>query len=169
MLYFTKNVPTFKYHSLTNKARVWVNLEKWTKTTKLWVLAEYQWTPKCKRSSWTGHHRRSGRSRQLDLSVKNGKLQKTNIITQNCEYSKNEYSQFWVFLFIFRNLRFFTERSNCLLLPDLLWCAVQELRLYFGVYWYSAHTHNFVVFVHFFILTHKRGLFVKEWSSVAKG
>ncbi len=41
--------------------------------------------------------------------------------------------------------------------------------MFFGVDWYSAGTHNFVVFVKFSKLTHKCALFVKEWNSVAKG
>ncbi len=121
------------------------NLEKWTKTTKLWVLAEFQSTQKNSSSSWIGHHRRSGRRRQLDLSVKNPFLRKLNKKTQNCEYSFREYSQFWVFLFVFRKTGFSTQRSNCLLLPDLLWCPIQELELFFGVDWNSASTHNFLV------------------------
>ncbi len=89
--------------------------------------------------------------------------------TQNCEYSKNEYSQYWVFWFIFSSYEFFKERSNCLLLPDSLWCPIQELGSFFNVDWYSSITHNFVVFVHFFKLTHICALSVKEWNSVAKG
>ncbi len=72
-------------------------------------------------------------------------------------------------MFVFGKTEFFTERSNCLLLPDLLWCPIQELELFFGVDGYSASTHTFVAFVHFSKLTHKCALFVKEWSSVAKG
>ncbi len=46
------------------------------------------------------------------------------------------------FLLIFCQYGFFTKRSNCLLLPDLLWCPIQELGLFFSVDWYSANTHN---------------------------
>ncbi len=41
--------------------------------------------------------------------------------------------------------------------------------MFFGVDWYSASTHNFVVFVDSSNLTSRRGLFVKQWSSEAKG
>ena len=51
--------------------------------------------------------------------------------------------------------------QNCLLLPDPQWCPIQELGSFFGVDWYSASTHYFVVFVHFSKLTHKCALFVK--------
>ena len=69
---------------------------------------------------------------------------------------------FYFFLFVFGRSGFFIEMSNCLQLPELLWCPIQELELLFGVDGYSASTHNFVVFVHFSKLTHKCALFVKE-------
>ncbi len=46
---------------------------------------------------------------------------------------------------------------------------MQELGSFFSADWYSASTHNFVVFVHFSKLTHKCALFVKEWNSGDKG
>ena len=38
-----------------------------------------------------------------------------------------------------------------------------------SVDWYSASTHNFVVFVYSSNLISKHGFFVKQWSSEAKG
>ena len=124
----------------------WSTLSKNEQTTsKCWVSWEMYSEPKYKSSSWMGHHRSSGSCRQLDISIKNPLLPNTNQKTQNCEYSFVEYSQFWVFLFIFGRSGFLTIRSNCLQLPELLWCPIQELDLYFGSEYISHDTQHFEV------------------------